>query len=106
MPDTVIPGTRPSRRPEAYCGVYEHPGYGRFRVRTDGERLLLDERGVTGLVLAHVHYDTFCVEGVKEDTDLYTLPLTFEAAPDGAVAGFIFPLEPKTAPVRFRKISQ
>lgn len=106
MPESVIPGTQPSRRPAAYCGVYEHPGYGRFRVRWDGERLLLDERGVTGLVLTHVHYDTFRVEGVKEDTDLYTLPLTFEAAPDGTIAGFIFPLEPKVAPVRFRKMPQ
>ncbi len=106
MPETVIPGTKPSRRPEAYCGLYTHPGYGEFRVREEGGRLLLDERGVRGLVLAHVHYDTFRAEGVKEDTDLYTLPLTFFAGPDGAIAGFTFPLEPKVAPLVFRRVPQ
>ena len=75
-------------------------------MRADGGRLFLDEREVTGLGLTHVHYDTFRVEGVKEDTDLYTLPLTFVAGPDGAVAGFTFPLEPKVSPVFFRKIPQ
>ena len=106
MPDAVEEGTQPSRRPEAYCGLYENPGYGTFRVRMGEDHLLLDEREVLGLELTHVHYDTFRVEGVKEDTDLYTLPLTFFAGPDGDIAGFTFPLEPKVSPVVFRKKPQ
>lgn len=56
--------------------------------------------------LTHVHYDTFRAEGIKEDTDLYTLPLTFFAEADGTIGGFTLPLEPKVAPIRFRKIRE
>lgn len=103
MPQAVKPGTQPSHRPEAYLGLYENPGYGTFRIRENAGRLLLDEREVLGLELTHVHYDTFRAEGVKEDTDLYTLPLTFFAGDDGDIAGFTFPLEPKVSPIIFRK---
>ena len=104
MPAETIPGTAPSHPAADYTGVYENPGYGLFRVREEAGRLVLDERAVAGLPLTHVHYDTFRVEGIKEDTDLYTLPLTFFAEADGKIGGFTLMLEPKVAPVRFRKV--
>lgn len=104
MPAETIPGTAPSHPAADYTGVYENPGYGLFRVREEAGRLVLDERAVAGLPLTHVHYDTFRVEGIKEDTDLYTLPLTFFSEADGKIGGFTLMLEPKVAPVRFRKV--
>lgn len=94
----------PSRSLDAYDGLYAHPGYGLFRVRRGGGGLLLDERDVEGLPLTHLCYDTFRADGVKEDTDLYALPLTFCAGPAGEIAGFLLPMEPKTAPLYFKKI--
>ena len=103
MPAKRIEGTSLSHKLSDYTGRYEHPGYGFFTVREEAGRLLLDERAVEGLLLTHFHYDTFEVQGIKEDTDLYTLPLTFTTGSDGCIDGFILPMEPKTAPLRFKR---
>lgn len=101
MPKTARPGTRPSHAPDEYTGTYTNGGYGDFTVRLEGGRLVLDERGVKALPLTHVHYDTFRADGIKEDTDLYTLPLTFFADAEGNIAGFTLPMEPRVAPIVF-----
>jgi hypothetical protein len=56
------PGTKPSREPAAYAGVYEHPAYGRATVRADGDTLTLAWSSST-LRLKHFHFDTFTVQG-------------------------------------------
>lgn len=104
MPERPVPGTAPSHPLAAYAGRYVHPGYGVFTVREEGGRLVLDEREVRGLPLTHFHYDTFRAEGIKEDTDLYTLPLTFTAGDDGTIEGFTLGMEPKVGKIHFRRI--
>ena len=54
--------------------------------------------------MTHLYYDTFRVDGVKEDTDLYTIPLTFYADDRGRIAGFHLPMEPKAGSIDFRKV--
>lgn len=102
-PARHVEGTKPSHKLSDYAGVYENGGYGRFAVTEENGALYLAERAVTGLPLTHFHYDTFIVKGIKEDTDLYTLPVTFETGPDGTVSAMVIPMEPKTEPIRFRK---
>ena len=55
--------------------------------------------------MMHFHHDTFQVEQIKEDTDIYTLPLIFlidEAK--HVVAGFALQMEPKVKEIIFSKI--
>ena len=85
----------------AYEGVYKNPGYGSFTVRREGENLVLDERAVKGLPLIHIYGDTFAVRGLKEDTDLYRLPVTFFMDDEGKAWGFDIPIEPRVRAVRF-----
>lgn len=54
--------------------------------------------------MTHLYYDTFSVENVKEDTDLYRLPLTFYADDAGDIAGFHLLMEPKVHPLCFKKV--
>ena len=39
----------------------------------------------------------------KEDTDLYTIPLTFFDEPQGRVGGFALRMEPKVSDIIFKK---
>lgn len=93
-----------SHGPADYEGLYENPGYGRFRVSWKDGAFYLDERAVKGLPMTHLYYDTFRVDGVKEDTDLYTIPLTFYADDRGNIAGFHLLMEPKVDSIDFRKV--
>lgn len=95
-----------SHEPSAYEGNYENPGYGRFHVTWKDGSFYLDERAVKGLPMTHLYYDTFKVDGVKEDTDLYTIPLTFYADDRGHIAGFHLLMEPKVESIDFRKVKK
>ena len=95
-----------SHEPSAYEGDYENPGYGRFHVTWKDGSFYLDERAVKGLPMIHLYYDTFKVDGVKEDTDLYTIPLTFYADDRGHIAGFHLLMEPKVESIDFRKVKK
>ncbi len=88
----------------AYEGVYENPGYGIFKIRRTEKGLVLDERAVTDLPMTHLTADTFAVHGVKEDTDLYKLPLTFISDDEGHVVGFEIPMEVKVGVIRFLRL--
>ena len=94
----------PLPRPlSAYEGTYENPGYGIFKIRLTDADLVMDERAVGNLPMTHLSADTFAVHGIKEDTDLYELPVTFIADEAGEVKGFDILLEPKVAAIRFLK---
>lgn len=97
-------GTRPSHALSDYVGRYENGGYGTFRIQEEEGTLYLDEREVLHLKLTHFHYDTWIVSGIKEDTDLYTLPLTFHTDSEGNISGFELPMEPKVPAIVFTKV--
>jgi CubicO group peptidase (beta-lactamase class C family) len=76
-------GTKPSREPGAYAGVYEHPAYGTARITRKGRKLFLDWRGDES-ELEHFHYDTFTTR-----SDLTgTAAITFAFDTGGAVDRF------------------
>lgn len=104
MPKHHVEGTHPSHGLSDYVGTYENGGYGTFHVTEADRNLYLDEREVRHLLLTHFHYDTWIVSGIKEDTDLYTLPLTFQTNEDGEISGFLLPMEPKVEAIRFEKL--
>ncbi len=93
----------PQPRPlAAYEGVYKNPGYGTFAIRLTENGLVMDERAVKNLPMTHLYGDTFAVHGIKEDTDLYELPVTF-ISEGGNIIGFDVPLEVKVGEIRFEK---
>ena len=87
----------------AYVGTYYNEAYGKFCIGLNEENLELSERDVRHLPMSHFQYDTFKVEHVKEDTDLYTIPLTFFDEPQGQVGGFALRMEPKVSDIIFKK---
>lgn len=93
-----------SHETKDYRGTYFHPGYGTFRVTEREGRFYLQEREVKDRPMTHLYYDTFSVDNVKEDTDLYRLPLTFYADDAGDIAGFHLLMEPKVHPLCFKKV--
>lgn len=86
-----------------YEGVYRNGGYGKFIIHERDGKLYLDERDVLNLPLNHLYYDTFSVQGIKEDTDIYEVPLTFTADQKGDISGFQITLEPKVKDIFFQK---
>lgn len=94
------PSGNPPRPLEAYEGAYENGGYGIFRIEKKGSALVLWERDVE-ISLTHWSGDTFIAHDVKEDTDFYTLPLTFSADETGKVSGFTLPMEPRVEEIKF-----
>lgn len=87
-----------------YIGAYWNPGYGTFSVTEKEGRLFLQEREVKDRPMTHLYYDTFQVDEVKEDTDLYRIPLTFYADDTGRIAGFYLLMEPKMHSICFEKV--
>lgn len=105
MPKEPVAGTRPSHPVSDYEGIYYNLAYGEFVIRLHGDKLELDERQVQHCPMKHFHYDTFQVENIKEDTDIYTIPLTFFTDTDtGNISGFTLRMEPKVPDIFFHRI--
>lgn len=105
MPKKAVPDTKPSHELSHYAGVYGNPGYGEFTIVFEKQKLWLHERDVHYRPITHFNYDVFQVEQIKEDTDIYTLPLTFITdSVNGRVIGFTLPMEPKVEAIKFKKI--
>lgn len=77
-----VPGTQASHPLQDYAGDYEHPAYGRLRVRMDESSLHFGFRGPE-LPLAHVHYDRF---DTPDDELEGRWSLNFSTDPQGDVS--------------------
>ncbi len=53
-----MPATQPSHALDAYCGEYEHPGYGTVTITQEGDQLQFTYNDITS-PLTHVYYDIF-----------------------------------------------
>lgn len=105
MPQKAVAGTAASYELAAYIGDYYHPAYGTFKICLEKGQLWLHERDILYCPMTHFHYDTFQVEQIKEDTDIYTLPLNFLIdKAKHTVEGFTLQLEPKVKEIVFNKI--
>jgi CubicO group peptidase (beta-lactamase class C family) len=106
-----VPCTKPSHRPEAYGGVYSHPGYGELEIRASDEKLKLHRGTEDGFVvpLEHWHFDAWVAEaedqfGIYERSPFSrATPLRFETGSTGEVAAVIIQFEPTTQPIRFTR---
>jgi CubicO group peptidase (beta-lactamase class C family) len=86
----------------AYTGEFEHPGFGTFAIRQDGDRL----QGLYNdleYIFEHYHYDIFIVS--QEDLDL-KVKGSFTMNIKGEIEGFSADLEPGTKPIVFMRAPQ
>lgn len=93
--------TAPPAHPlDDYLGDYEHPGYGIYTVRRQGEGMELVTNDKLVLPLTHYHYEVF--EAAVKQWDL-RLKLNFSTDLRGSVAGFSVQLEPLTPDIVFTR---
>ena len=99
-----VPGTNLSHGLDAYTGKYFEPGHGTIEIFREGDALRMKYRGVVQ-EMEHYHYDVFRVPHVKQDTLIYTCPLTFHTSyEDGSIDGFEFKLYSQVGPLWFRRV--
>jgi len=102
----AVADTSPSHPLADHAGEYEHEGYGKASVRTDGDGLVLEVAGIE-FPLRHHHYDVWSVP--------YDLPpsaaasgrggakVRFDYGNDGKINVVAVPLEPSVSPIRFQR---
>lgn len=102
----AVADTSPSHPLADHAGEYEHAGYGKASVWTDGDGLVLEVAGIE-LPLRHYHYDVWTVP--------YDLPASaaaagrggakvrFDYGNDGKINVVAVPLEPSVSPIRFQR---
>lgn len=91
------PGTKPSHPLDDYVGEYEHPAYGMFAIKKEGDQLKADFHSMT-FNLNHFHYDTF---DLKNDLASIDQPLTFVIDPKGNIGSLMIKLEPAVKEIVF-----
>jgi hypothetical protein len=92
----------PSHPIEDYLGKYEHPGYGIYTVRKEGEALHLVTNDKIEMGLEPYHYDIF--EANFERFDM-RLKLSFSTDLKGNVSGFSTQMEPEVKEVFFTRLA-
>jgi len=90
---------KPTHVLEDYAGEYEHPAYGVFSIRKEGEGLL-GTFHATNLALHHFHYDTFTV---KDDLAGIDQKLTFGIDAKGDIGSLSIKLEPEVKEIVFSR---
>ena len=91
-------GTRMSHTVDEYCGIYEHPAYGRICVREEAGGLYIDD--VYGrMVLEHYHYET--CRAVSDGGERFKI--TFHTDPKGILSTVSVPFEPAVRDIVFTR---
>lgn len=94
-------GTSPSHPLADYAGSYEHPAYGKFAVRLEGDSLKALYNGIE-MLLKHHHYDVFEMHAAADDMDL-TLLVPFETDVQGNISSVRVGFEPSVEPIIFER---
>ena len=97
-----VKGAALLRPPGEYEGDYEHPGYGKFSIETQEDRLV-PRFGTLTLELKHRHFDVFDLEWHELSGEV-AWPLTFLTGPDGDVGGLTIPFEGSVEPIQFDRL--
>jgi hypothetical protein len=92
----------PSHPIDDYLGEYEHPGYGIYSIRKDGDNLQLVANDKMVLELEYYHYDIF---NATHETIYYPLVLSFDTDYKGNIAGFYTQLEPMVKKIYFTRLA-
>jgi CubicO group peptidase (beta-lactamase class C family) len=93
----------PSHPIEDYLGEYEHPAYGIYTVRKDGDTLQVVANDMLVMALEHYHYDIF--EATNEILDM-RVKLSFSTDLKGNIAGFSTQLEPMVKDIYFTRLAE
>lgn len=87
-----------------YTGTFSNPAYGTHSVYAENGYLVLHYWN-QALIMEHCRYDTFRIEGLKEDTIYLSIPMSYHYnEKNGDIDGFFLKLEPETPPMFFRKL--
>lgn len=92
----------PSHPIEDYLGEYEHPGYGIYGVRKDGDALRVVANDKLVMALEHYHYDIFETTNLTFDSHG---KLSFTTDLKGNIAGFTTQIEPMVKEVYFTRLA-
>ncbi len=88
--EPALPDTHPSHALDAYCGRYEHPGYGIVTISQAGEHLQWTYNGILSS-LTHVHYDIFELNFERFE---FKVKVSFATAEKGDIESLAVKLEP------------
>ena len=94
------PGAAPTHPLKEYIGDFDHPAYGRFAIRMEGDRLLADFHGLT-YAMSHFHYDTF---ELKNPLARIEAPMMFLMDAKGDIGSLAIKLEPTVKDIVFSRI--
>jgi len=94
--------TKPSHFLEDYAGEYEHPGYGIFSIKKEGDQLK-GEYNSNSYEMAHYHYDIFKIthEFMEIDTKL-----SFSTDDKGNIGSLAVQLEPNVKEIVFNRMPE
>ncbi len=96
----AIPDTRPSHALDAYCGAYEHPGYGTVTVTREDNQLRFTYNGIPSS-LTHVHYDIFELNLERFE---FKAKVSFATAEKGDIESLAVKLEPTVKAIVFTRV--
>lgn len=104
MKDVIpVSNTKLSHDEEAYVGSFMSDAYGKIEVVYEDSKFFMIYKGWKKL-MEHVHYDTFKINELKEDTIYITMPMTYHYDEmTGKIDGFFLKLEPEVDGIWFKK---
>lgn len=100
--EPAIPDTQPSHALEAYCGRYEHPGYGIVTVNRKGDQLQFIYNDIPSS-LAHVHYDIFELNLERFE---FKSKVSFATSEKGEIENLAVKLEPAVKALVFTRVPE
>ena len=98
--EPAIPGTQPSHELDAYCGRYEHPGYGVATISQVEDCLQCTYNDIPSS-LTHVHYDIF---ELNLERFQYKAKVSFATAEKGDIESLAVKLEPTVKAQVFTRV--
>jgi CubicO group peptidase (beta-lactamase class C family) len=98
--EPAIPDTQPSHALDAYCGRYEHPGYGVVTISQVEDRLQCTYNDIPSS-LTHVHYDIFELNLERFE---FKAKVSFATAEKGEIDSLAVKLEPTVKAQVFTRV--
>lgn len=95
-----VPDALPSHALDAYCGEYEHPGYGTLAITRAGDQLQFTYHDITSS-LTHIHYDIF---ELFLERFLFKAKVSFVTGEKGAIESLAVKLEPTVKAQVFTRV--
>ncbi|HEX4204542.1 MAG TPA: serine hydrolase [Ktedonobacteraceae bacterium] len=95
-----VPDTQPSHPLDAYCGVYEHPGYGTVTISCEDEQLRFSYNDIASS-LTHFHYDIF---ELFMERFQFKAKVSFTTSEQGSIESLAVKLEPAVKAQMFTRV--